>query len=72
MNPIIENVESLLDKYDFIDNDTKLVLMYLKEFGGVRWDSKYISTQDLLSIDISLVQQIIDAQHMLRMLEESE
>lgn len=72
MNQITRNVEMLLSKHDFIDNDTKLVMMYLREFEQLRFDSRYISVKDFLNIDMKLIQQIIDARYLLSLLEEEE
>lgn len=67
---IVKNIKNLLDKYNFIDSDNKLVLMYLREYHKLRFDSKYISTSDLLGIDIKLIQQILDAKYLLKLMEE--
>lgn len=66
---ITKNVASLLEK-DFIDTDQKLVLFYLKQFEGLRMDSKVVSMQDLLNIDMSLVQAILDAKYILELAED--
>lgn len=71
MNQIAKNVKSLLEK-DFIDTDQKLILFYLKQFEGLRMDSKVVSMQDLLNIDFSLVQAIIDAKEILKLMEDDE
>lgn len=71
MNQIAKNVKSLLEK-DFIDTDQKLILFYLKQFEGLRMDSKVVSMQDLLNIDFSLVQAIIDAKEILKLIEDDE
>lgn len=72
MNQIAKDVKTLLNKYKFINNDNKLVLMYLKEYEDVRWDNRYVSTRDLLNIDMELIQQILDAKYILSLYEESD
>ena len=46
--------------------------MYLKIYKNIRWDKNYISTQDFLNMDIRLVQQIIDAKYILKLLEDDD
>lgn len=70
MNQILKNVSKLYDKYEFINSNQKLVLMYLKEYEGLAFDSNHISTKDFLNIDISLMQSIIDSKCILNLLEE--
>lgn len=68
---IVKNVKSILDKYGkHANTGSKLVLLYLKEFHNVRWDNKYISTQDIVSLNMNLIQNIIDAKYLLILLEE--
>ena len=69
---ILKNVKKLLNEHKFIDTDQKLVLMYLKIYKNIRWDKNYISTQDFLNMDIRLVQQIIDAKYILKLLEDND
>lgn len=71
MNQIVKNVEKVLEN-EFIDTDQKLVLYYLKQFEGLRFDNKYISTQDLLDIDMKLIQSIMDAKYLLELLEDED
>ncbi|GLO66225.1 hypothetical protein MACH08_20090 [Oceanobacillus kimchii] len=67
---ILKNVSKLYDKYEFINSDQKLVLMYLKEYEGLAFDFNHISTRDFLDVDISLMQSIIDTKYILNLLEE--
>lgn len=71
MNQTIENVEKVIEKYGkHANTDNKLVLLYLREYKGVRWDNKIISTQDILGINMKLIQEIIDAKYLLELLGE--
>lgn len=71
MNQVVNNVEKILGN-KFINTNQKLVLYYLKTYEGLCMDSKYVSMQDLLDIDLGLVQQILDAKYILQLQKESE
>jgi len=73
MNQIVSNITDLYQKYpDKLDEDIKLVLMYWRTYNGVRWDSNYISTQDILNKTITPMDQIINAKYILKLLEECD
>lgn len=73
MNQVTKNVEELIGKYGrYIDTDTKLVLLYLREFESLRFDSRYIAVEDFINTDVNLIQDIVNAKHILELLEEDE
>lgn len=73
MNQIIKNVERVIEKYGkHANTDNKLVLLYLREYGEVRWDNKIVSTRDFLNIDMKIIQEIIDAKYLLELMEDSK
>ncbi|WP_079709777.1 hypothetical protein [Paraliobacillus ryukyuensis] len=70
MQKTIENVKSLFEKYgDSLKTDKHLILMYLKTYEGLRFDSKYISTQDFINSKTD-IDEIISAKIMYEIQEE--
>lgn len=72
MNQIIDNVDKLITKYgeDRLNSNAKLLLAYLKEYEGLKFDKNYISTQDFLRMDVGLFQAVIDAKYLLKSMQK--